>query len=497
MTRMDEAESAAAEQPFVWTRRHTLAIAVLVPAQLVEAMDITVVNVALPTIKVDLGFDPADLQWVVNAYAVLFAGFLLLGGRAGDLLGRRRVFLAGMSVFTAASLLSALAPNAGTLVGGRAIQGLAAGFTSPMTLAILASIFPDGPARNRALAIWGATTGVSASLGLIVGGLLVNGLAWQWIFYINIPIGVVMVVLAARFIPNDKPAHRHSRFDTVGAISATAGLVLLTYALVQTNDHPWGSGRTIGLLAAAAVLLAYFCVHEVLVAAEPLVPFSLLRNRTVAGANVVSALSGSGLIAIFYFTSLYQQQVLHFSALKTGLAYLPFTTTIIGLVGLGPLLVPRLGIRYTVALGALISGVGMLLLTRVTPSGHLVGSIIVPTLVLSLGLALLFIPMTIAAISGVAPSQNGVASGLVTVTRTAGASLGLAVMSTLAAARTTHLGNAGAGPADALTGGFRVAFGISAGLMVATAVAALVIFRDEGRGEKVNMAELSQAGIDA
>jgi EmrB/QacA subfamily drug resistance transporter len=485
---------------FRWTRVHVVTLTVVCFAQLLEAIDITVVNVALPTIRTDLHFSAAGLQWVVNAYTVLFGGFLLLGGRAGDLLGRRRVFLAGVAAFTLASLASGLATNAGTLVATRAAQGLAAGFVAPMTLAILTAAFPEGRPRNRALGVWGATAGISASLGLLVGGLIVSGPGWRWIFFVNIPIGALMLLAGWRYVADDRaaarPERRYRHFDTAGAVTVTAGLILLAYGVVQTDTHPWGSARTLLLLAAAAALLGYFVVREAWAADEPLVPFSLFANRAVTGANVMSALQGAGTLAVFYFTTLYMQEVLHFSALKTGLAYLPLTGTLVVLSGLGPVLVPRIGIRYTLALGFGVAAVGLGLFARVSAHGTLVPDIVVPSVVLAAGLALTFVPITIGAVTGVSPARAGLASGMVNVTRTVGGALGLAVIATVATRRGTHLAHTGHAPGDALTGGFRLGFAICAVLMAVSALTAILLFRREGRGAPVNLTELAAAGLE-
>ena len=472
-------------------------LVVLCLAPLLEYIDMTVVNVALPTIRADLGFALPDLQWLINAYTICFGGFFLLAGRAGDLLGRRRVFLAGVAVFTLASLASGLAPGPGLLIGARAVQGLAAAFVVPLTLAMIAAQFPEGKPRNLALTAWGTTTAISASLGLAAGGLLVTGPGWRWIFYVNLPVGVLILVASWRYLRDDRPAQRHRTFDAVAAVTSTAGLGLLTYAVVQTGAHPWHSAWTICLLAGAGALLAYFLVHELIFAAEPLLPFSLLRNRAVAGANAVSALSGAGLVSVFYFATLYQQQVLGYSALKTGLAYLPLTGVFMVVAGLGPVLIPRIGIRYVTAAGSLISAGSLVLLTRITPDGTLLGSVIVPTMIFGAGLAVFYIPMTVAAVYRVPPERTGVASALVNVTRTVGGAVGLAVISTVATSRISHQAASGHPAGEALSSGFRLAFVITAALLAAAAVFALAIFRGEGRGEKINLAEVTRAGIES
>ena len=481
---------------FVWTGAHVVILVVFCFAQLLEAVDITVVNVALPTIKNDLHFTPNGLQWIVNGYTVVFGGFLLLGGRTGDLLGRRKVFLAGIGAFTLASLLSGLAQDAAGLVAARVLQGLAAAFFVPMTLAMTASIFPDGKVRNRALGIMGATAGVSASLGVTVGGLLASSVGWRWIFFVNIPIGALMLLVGSRFIPAQPPRGRHHQFDVLGAVTATLGTTLLAYTAVQTDTHPWGSARTISLLIASVVLLGYFVVQETRIAREPLVQFSIFRNRAVTGANIVGALVGSGMIAMFYFISLYQQEVLHYSAVKTGVTYLPLTLSLIAFAGLAPLLIPRIGVRWVTVLGCLIAIGGLVLFDRASPTGSAWKDIIGPSLVLGPGMSLTFIPLTIASVAGVTSEQTGLAAGLANVTRTVGGALGLAVIATLAANRTASLLTQGHTQVSALDLGFKYGFVVSAIMLGIAAAAAILLFRGEGRGEKVDISGLSSIGIE-
>jgi EmrB/QacA subfamily drug resistance transporter len=477
---------------FTWTRAHTIALVVLCVAQALDGVDVTVVNVALPSIQDQLGFSPASLSWVVNAYMVLFGGFLLLGGRAGDLLGRRRIFLGGLVLFTAASLASGLAPGPGFLVAARAAQGLAAALIAPMTLALIAVIFPEGAARNRAFAVWGAVYGVSGALGLLVGGLLVNGPGWRWIFLVNVPIGLLVLAAAARWLPADRPAGRHRRFDATGAATSTAGVGLLAYAVLQAGTGGWGTAQTIGLLTGAGVLLGYFVIHETRIAAEPLVAFSLFRNRLLVGANLATALRGGAMFALFYFATLYQQQVLHYSALQTGLAYLPLTVILMAASGAAPTLVARFGIRLVLASGALIAAAGLLVFTRVSPEGTLLWGIIAPSVVVGLGFAIMVVPTTIAALTGVPAAHAGVASALLNVSLQVGGALGLAALSTAATARTTSQLQAGR-PADAaLVDGFALAFGIASAVMVLTAVVAVLLVGEQGRGQKVDLAELTQ-----
>src|SRR5580700_5787866 len=442
--------AAAAGAEFHWTRRHVLALAVLCLAALLDTIDVTVVNVAMPAIRNSLHFSEGGLAWMVDAYMVPFGGFLLLGGRTGDLLGRRRVLVAGTAVFAAASLGSALAPSAAVMIVTRAVEGLAAAFVVPMTLAMLTSVFPAGLPRTRAFSVWGGISAAAGTLGLVVGGALVSAAGWRWIFLINIPVGLIVIVAALRVLPADSPrgggaAASRRGFDLGGAVSVTAGASLLAYAVAQTSSHAWGSAQTIVLLCGAAALAGYFVVHEGRVAGSPLMPLSLWRNRSVAGANIVSALLASAMFAVFYSTTLYMQQVLHYSALRTGLAYVPFGLSILVAAAAAPALVSLAGIRVTSILGSAVSLAGLVLLARVPVAGHLLTDIILPTVIVGLGAGAVIVPTSVAAMSGVTADQHGVASALLNVSRQLGGALGLAVISMVVAsftARSAALGNA-------------------------------------------------------
>jgi EmrB/QacA subfamily drug resistance transporter len=480
---------------FTWTRTHVLALVVLCLAALLDTIDVTVVNVAMPAIRNSLGFSEGGLAWMVAAYMVPFGGFLLLGGRTGDLLGRRRVLVAGTGVFAVASLGSALAPSATVMVITRAVEGLAAAFVVPMTLAMLTSVFPAGPARNRAFAVWGGVSAAAGTLGLILGGVLVSALGWRWIFLVNVPVGAIVMVSALRVLPADGPRRRAGLrgFDLGGAVSVTAGASLLAYAVVQTTSHPWGSPQTIGLLGAATALLGYFVIHERFVASDPLMPLSLWRNHSVTGANVVSALLSSAIFAVFYATTLYMQQVLHYSALRTGLAYVPLGLSILVGASIAPGLVSLAGIRVTSIAGSVLSLAGLGLLTRVPASGHLLTDIILPLVAVGLGAGVVIVPTSVAAMSGVSADRHGVASALLNVSRQLGGALGLAVIATIVASSAARSAAAGNDAPAALTAGFHAGFIVSAALVVATIAVAAALLRDEGRGQRVNMLEL-QAG---
>jgi EmrB/QacA subfamily drug resistance transporter len=464
-------------------------------AALLDTIDVTVVNVAMPTIREALHFSEGGLAWMVNAYMVPFGGFLLFGGRAGDLLGRRRVLLAGTAVFTLASLGSALAPGVGVMITTRAIEGLAAAFVVPMTLAMLSTVFPAGPARNRAFAIWGGVSAAGGTLGLIAGGLLVWLAGWRWIFFINVPVGLFVLAAATRLLPAD-PARERSRgqFDLIGAVSVTGGSSLLAYAVVQTGSHPWGSARTIALLAGAAVLLGYFVLHERFVASSPLMPMAVWRSGPVTGANVVTALLSSAIFAMFYSTTLYMQQVLGYSALRTGLAYLPLGLSILVAAGLAPALVSRIGVRLVAVAGAALSLAGLILFTRIPAHGQLLTDIVLPSVIVGLGGGLVLLSTTIAGMSGVPAEQHGVASALLNVSRQLGGALGLAAISTVVTSVAVRsAGSLGAALPDALTAGFRAGFTVSAALTGLAALTALALLREDGRGQRVNLVEL-QAG---
>jgi EmrB/QacA subfamily drug resistance transporter len=483
---------------FRWTRRHVLALAVLCLAALLDTIDVTVVNVAMPAIRNSLHFSEGGLAWMVDAYMVPFGGFLLLGGRTGDLLGRRRVLVAGTAVFAAASLGSALAPSAGVMIATRAVEGLAAAFVVPMTLAMLTSVFPAGPPRTRAFSVWGGISAAAGTLGLVVGGALVSAAGWRWIFLINIPVGLIVIAAALRVLPADSPrgggaAASRRGFDLGGAVSVTAGASLLAYAVAQTSSYAWGSARTVGLLCAAAALAGYFVVHEAReerAGRTPLMPVSLWRNRSVAGANIVSALLASAMFAVFYSTTLYMQQVLHYSALRTGLAYVPFGLSILVAAAAAPALVSLAGIRVTSILGSAASLAGLVLLARVPVAGHLLTDIILPTVIVGLGAGAVIVPTSVAAMSGVTADQHGVASALLNVSRQLGGALGLAVIATVVASFAARSAAAGNAAAAALTAGFHAGFAVSALLVVVSLFTAAVLLREDGRGQRVNLIAL-------
>jgi EmrB/QacA subfamily drug resistance transporter len=458
-------------------------LAVVSAAHILETIDIAIVNVALPQMKATLGFTEAGLSWVVNGYLVTFGGFLLLCGRAGDILGKRRVLLVGLGLFTLASLVAGLAGDATTLVVMRGLQGVSAALISPMTLALLATIFPDGP-RAKAIAIWGMISGVSSVVGLILGGLLTNGPGWRWIFLINVPVTIAVIVGTLVWLDPDPKERQRRPFDVLGALFATAGITLLVYGIVQASQAGWGSASTIVPLAIAVVLIAYFVVHEAKVTKDPLLKLSLFKIPNVIGANLTQALVGSGMFVLFYIATLYQQDVLHYSSLQTGLAYVPLSLVLMGFARLTPKLVGRYGVRAVVLAGSVIAAVGMALLALAGPDGNFWVNILGPTIVIGVGMALTFLPLSLAAVTGVPADARGVASGLINVSRITGGALGLSVVAAIAASFTTHQLDIGTAAATALTDGFRIAFLIAAALLVVAAFTAMLLPRRAGAPAK-------------
>jgi EmrB/QacA subfamily drug resistance transporter len=454
-------------------KRWILALTCL--AQFMVILDVSVVNVALPSIRNDLHFSAVNLQWIVNAYTLTFGGFLLLGGRAADLLGRRRVFLAGLVGFAAASLVGGLSTSQNMLIAARAVQGLGGAVVAPATLAILTTTFDEGYERSRALAYWGAMGAVGGSTGVLLGGVLTELLGWQWILFINVPVGLIGAVGALRFVPEstrEDIGERH--YDVSGALSVTAGLVLLTYAIVRTDVNGWGSASTLLVGGAGLALLAVFILIE-RHARRPLMPLRIFASRTLTAANLVIFTLGASAFAMWYFVSLYLQQVLDFSPIEAGLSFLPMTGAIIVASSFAGRLSGRIGPGRMLALGMTVIGVGMLLFTRISPTGSYVGDVLAPGVITTTGIGLAFVPATIAAMAGVDRSDAGLASGLVNTSRQVGGSLGLAILATLATQRTQDLAHGGAVGAAALTGGFHRAFLVGAFFALTGAVTAVAL----------------------
>ena len=459
-------------------------------AQFMVILDATIVNVALPTIQQDLDMTDTNLQWIVNAYTLMFGGFLLLGGRAGDLAGRKRIFLAGVVLFTSASLLCALAQGATWLIMTRGLQGLGAALVSPAALAIVTSTFREGSERTKALGVWSAIAVGGGAVGLVLGGVLVELLSWPWIFFVNVPVGIATFILSLRFVPESRDDHAHKAFDVAGAVTVTGGMIALVYGIVRSAESGWGSSEVLGILSLSAVLLAGFVVIERR-SAEPLVRLSIFSIRTVRGANVSMLVVAMGLFAMFFFNTLFLQRVLGYSALEAGLAFLPFTAgIIIGSVASQPL-IPRLGAREVPVIGLGIAVVGMLLFLRLSPESTYVGDILPGIMLASIGMGLTFVPVTLIATSGVPVDDAGLASGLFNTSQQIGGALGLALLSTFAANKTADvLASAGDKPtqaesAQALVDGFHIAW---IGCAVFLAAGAVLLFTLLRRGDVLAVA---------
>jgi EmrB/QacA subfamily drug resistance transporter len=480
------------------TRDHYLdrrwtALILLCVAQFIVVLDASIVNVALPSIGRGLHFSEQNLPWIVNAYVIAFGGFLLLGGRAADLLGRRRVFMAGLLVVAVASLLAGFAATQGELIAARAAQGLGAAIVSPSALSIVTTLFRDGAERNKALGAWGAVAGSAGAAGVLLGGILTTGLGWEWVLWVNVPVSLIALALTPGLIPESRSESTTRHFDAAGAVSVTAGLSVLAYALLDASSAGWGSAKIIGLLASAVVLLTAFVAIEQRSKA-PLVPFRIFRLRTLTGANVVGILLGASLFSMFFFISLYMQQVLGYSPIHAGLSYLPLAVTIVVAAGLGGQLVTRLGFKPILAAGMLLVAVGLAWFSRVSVGGGFLADILGPSLLAALGLGFGFVTSTIAAVSGVREREQGLASGLINTSQQVGGALGLAVLSTIATTRTHHvLAAGGTSVPHALTDGFQAAF-LGGSVIAALGFAAtLILIRTRDSRAHVELANAQPA----
>jgi EmrB/QacA subfamily drug resistance transporter len=403
-------------------------------AQFMVVLDATIVNVALPHIKLALGFTNANLQWIINAYTLVFAGFLLLGGRAGDLLGRKRLFLIGLVIFTTASLLNGLASTSGMLIGFRALQGLGAALISPAALSIISTTFAEGKERARALGVWAAIAIGGSAFGLVLGGWLTQSFSWRWIFFVNVPVGILTFLAALRIVPESKDEHAHQGYDLGGAVTVTGGLMVLVYGLVTGQSHGWASTTTIGSFVASAALLTAFVLIE-LRSAEPLVRLSIFRVRSLLTANLAMFLAFSGMFAMFYFNTLYIQEVLGFHPLKAGLSFLPFTGGIMLSAGVASNLAPRIGVRPVAVVGMLLSIAGMLLFARMPLHGSYATDVLPGMIISALGMGAIFMPLTLMATTGLEDEDQGLASGLFNTSQQVGGALGLAILTTIAASK--------------------------------------------------------------
>jgi EmrB/QacA subfamily drug resistance transporter len=449
-------------------------------AQFMVILDVSVVNVALPSIRGALRFAEQDLQWVVNAYTVTFAGFLLLGGRAADLLGRRRVFVGGLLLFSLASLVGGFADSQGMLIAARAAQGLGAAVVSPASLSILTTTFREGAERNRALGAWGAMGGAGGSAGVLLGGVLTEALSWRWILFINVPIGLAAAALSLRFVAAGRSPVRARNFDVAGAVTATLGVMALVWAIVRTDVNGWGSPQTLGVMAVGVALIGVFLAIEGRLATAPLMPLRIFSSRVLSAANATMFLLGAAMFGMWFFSSLYLQQVLGYSPLQAGLAFLPMTLMIIIGSTLASRAVSRLGVRPLLVGGMLAETAGLVLFATVSPGGTYLGDVLAPSLIVAAGIGLSFVPITIAAVSGVSHGEAGLASGIVNTSRLMGGGLGLAILATLATSRTHGDLRVGAALHGALTDGFQLAFAVGAGFAFAGAVVALLALRRSG-----------------
>jgi EmrB/QacA subfamily drug resistance transporter len=444
-------------------------------AQFMVILDVSVVNVALPSIRSALHFSEQDLQWVVNAYTVTFAGFLLLGGRAADLLGRRVVFVSGLTLFALASLAGGFADSRELLIAARAVQGLGGAIIAPASLSILTTTFEEGAARNRAVGIWGAMGGAGGAAGVLLGGVLTDLLSWRWILFINVPIGLLAAMFAQRYIPEGRDTAARTRsFDLAGAITATLGLSVLVLGIVRTDVTGWGSASTLSLMAAGVALLVAFLGIEARFARAPLMPLRIYASRTLSAANVVVLLVGAAVFAMWFFLSLYLQQVLGYSPLRAGFAFLPMTLIIVAGSALASRAVTRVGPKPLLVAGMVLQTLGLILFTQLSAGGSYLGEVLVPSLLIAIGIGLSFVPVTIAAVAGVASHEAGLASGLVNTSRLVGGALGLAILAAIATAHTNSDLTHGVAAHAALTGGFDLAFGVAAVFSAAGAVIALV-----------------------
>jgi EmrB/QacA subfamily drug resistance transporter len=478
--------------------RATLLLACL--AQFMVILDVSVVNVALPSIRDGLHFSEANLQWVVNAYTVTFAGFLLLGGRAADLLGRRKVFVFGLVLFALASLAGGFAQSQGMLIAARAAQGIGGAVIAPASLSILTSTFPEGRERNRAVGIWGAMGGAGGAAGVLLGGILTDLLSWQWILFINVPIGLGAAFLAKRLIAEGRNPNATKNFDLAGALAATIGLSLLVLGIVRTDTTGWGSPQALGLIIAGLALVGLFVAIEGRFARSPLMPLRIYASRTLSAANGVIFLVGAASFAMWFFMSLYVQQVLGYSPIKAGLAFLPMTLCIVAGSTLASRAVHRFGPKGLLVAGMVLQAAGLIWFTDITPQGGYISELLVPSLLVAAGIGLAFVPATIAAVTGVESHESGLASGLVNTARLFGGALGLAILAALATSRTNADEHAAAGHLTtstvhaALTSGFHIAF-VVAGMFAA--VGAVIAVFGLPRMRPREAAGAHRAAIDA
>src|SRR6266480_2911379 len=468
-------------------RRKWWALGLLSVVQFMVVLDIAIVNVALPSIQVDLGFSEQNLQWVISAYALVFGGFLLLGGRAADLLGRRRVFLAGLVVFTLASLFAGLAWSEASLISARALQGLGAAIITPAALSILSTTFVEGRERNIALGAWGAVGGFGAAAGVLLGGILTDALSWAWIFFVNVPVGVTAFILAPILLKESRDATVKS-FDALGAVLVTGGLSSLVYAITQAGQDGWLAGKTVSFFAASLVMLVGFLAWEQR-HPEPLMRLGILRIKTVSGANVAGFIMGTATFSLFLMLTLYMQQVLGYSPMKTGVGYLAVAGTAIFTSAVAAQLVTRIGVKPVLAIGMTSLTGGLLYFTQVSVGGSYLGDLLPGFLLIAVGLGFSFVPISIAALAGIQPAEAGLASGLINTSQQIGGALGIAALSTIATSRTDDALAGGATRTQALVDGFHGAFFAGVILAAIGIVAALTLIRRDELEQPVEEVE--------
>jgi EmrB/QacA subfamily drug resistance transporter len=488
-------EAAAGAQE----RRRWVALAVIVAAQFMVVLDVAIVNVALPSIRTDLHFSQESLQWVITAYSIFFGGVLLLGGRLADLLGRRRLFITGLVVFTVSSLLDGLAWSSGSLIAFRSLQGLGAALLSPAALSILTTTFREGRERNLALGVWGAASGSGGAAGVLLGGALTSGLNWSWLFFINVPVGALVIGLSPWLLRESRADLKHRHFDFAGAAAITGGLMLLVYAMTRAAQHGWGTAETIGLLSASVAMVAAFFVTE-LRSKAPLLPLRIFRLRTLSASNLSGLLMGAAIFSQFFLLTLYMQQVLHYSAIKTGVAYIGLTLTIIGFSAVSQALVTRIGVRRVLPLGLALSTVALVLFAQLPVHGHYFSNLLPGFLLSGVGLALAFVPMSIGALTGVRQADAGVASGLINTNQQIGGAIGVAAVTTIATTFTTryasaHLGTSAFSGA-ALTHGFTIAFYVLAALAALGALLAALMLESKPAAARPDLQLSGEAALD-
>jgi EmrB/QacA subfamily drug resistance transporter len=480
--------------PSLDARQKNRALALLALTQFIIVIDASITNVALPTIGRDLHINQTDLSWIVNAYTLTFGGFLLLGGRLADLIGRRRMFVIGLTVFGVGSLLGGLSGSSNFLDGARALQGIGAAFVSPAALSLVTTIFAEGAERNRALGVWGAVAGAGGAVGVLLGGVLTE-IDWRLVLFVNVPVAAVAILAAPRVLPEGKDPTEVKGFDLPGAVSVTAGLGLLIFAMVKASQEGWGTTGTIVRLAIGVALLIAFVVIE-LRTKYPLLPFSIFRLRTLRGANLAGILTGMSLFSMFLFISYYLQFVLGYSAIKTGIAYLPLAVSIIITAGIASQLVTRIGFKPTLIGGLVILAVGLFWFSRISPTGSYLSDVLGPSILAGCGLGFTFVPVTIAAVTGTSGPQAGIASGLINASQQIGGALGVAILVSVSSSRIADFGRA-AGTHHALVAGYSRAFLIGCGFAVLAALLSAVVVSGKDSREQAEAARGGEAAIVA